>query len=185
MVECLDLLGGLLGLVRRREEMIEVQLRDVPEGGLVLRGETEGDLFGLPADDVARASSPLRYDLVVRVVGDELIAEGEIEAEFRMSCGRCLEDMGYLVRLDPYFMEEEIAGKNIFDLTDRLREDILLALPAFPRCEQSNLDLRDCPAEGRFVVSEREESIESGTVGEGERVRERDIWATLDDLGME
>jgi uncharacterized metal-binding protein YceD (DUF177 family) len=61
------------------------------------------------------------------------------------------------------------------DLTDLIREDILLTLPNFPRCENGNVDLRDCPAEGRFESAESSAPLEMPGADRG-------VWNALDQL---
>ncbi len=109
-----------------------VTIEDIPEEGLSLSGELDRSLFDLK-DGLARAVSPLSYDLQVMLVSEAVILLGEIAASFELQCSCTLEYFSHEVRLAPYRESVELENPDFLDLTDRLREDILLALPAYPR----------------------------------------------------
>jgi len=82
---------------------------------------------------------------------DQVVITGRLSAEFEFECGRCLERFRYLADLPEYQSAVPIeAAGEIMDFTDCIREDILLAFPSYPRCEDGNVLLRECPAQGRF-----------------------------------
>lgn len=129
---------------------LQIDLRHLPSDGKSLSGSLPASFFALTASDTIHAESPLTYDLQVIRDGDELEVTGSVLAEFSLECGRCLERFRQRVEMPDYQAEVPIEKEGTIDLTDLLREDILVALPNFPRCEDGNVDPRDCPAEGRF-----------------------------------
>lgn len=62
------------------------------------------------------------------------------------------------------------------DLTEMIREDILLTLPNFPRCEDGNVEPRDCPAQGKFDPAELAAEADEAPGGD------RGVWNALDKL---
>ncbi len=157
--------------------MIRVPLKEIPEGGLPLSGEVPASIFNLPPHDPARADSPLRYDLLVELCDDTISASGAISADFQLQCGRCLESFPQRVEIADYFLDYPVENQSIIDLTDSLREDILLALPGYPRCEDSNLESRTCPAADLTEAA--------ADAGSPDDPSSPNVWSALDGLKTE
>lgn len=147
--------SGLRGVVTpaflRSEMLPVVQLNDLPRQGLTFEGETTQDIFQCTGSIDPVFVPPLRYAFTLRADGADLVIEGRAEAQFEMPCSRCGRRMPWRVTLDPYLSVEPRDGAATLDLTAQLREDILLALPGYPRCEESNVDPRPCTAAGQFA----------------------------------
>ncbi len=150
-------------------------VRNLPDDGKQISGTLPASFFQLPETDSARADSPLTYDLTILRDDDDIIITGSVEATFSLECGRCLERFQHRIEMTDYQSEMPIEKETTIDLTDLIREDILLALPNFPRCEDGNVDLRDCPAEGRFNATESSLAQEMPGADGG-------IWNALDKL---
>lgn len=127
-----------------------IDLRHFPAEGVHREGTLPIAFFDLAASDPVRPKSPLVYALDIRRDDDELIMTGEIRATFSLECGRCTERFDYLLDVPDFLLEVPLENAQTIDLTEPLREDILLALPSYPRCEDGNINPRACPAEGRF-----------------------------------
>ncbi len=152
-----------------------IDLRHLPADGKQITGTLPSSFFDLSPADTVQAESPMTYDLLVMRDGADLVVTGSLSAEFSLECGRCLERFRQCVDLADYQSEVPIEKEGTMDLTDLVREDILLALPNFPRCEDGNVDLRDCPAEGRFETAESPLASETADADSG-------IWNALDQL---
>lgn len=152
-----------------------IDLRHLPADGKQISGTLPPSFFDLSATDTVRPESPMVYDLQIMRDGADLVVTGSLRAEFSLECGRCLERFRHCIDLPVYQSELLIEKEGIMDLTDLVREDILLSLPNFPRCEDGNVDLRNCPAEGRFETAESPLASEAADVGGG-------VWNALDQL---
>ncbi|TLD69647.1 hypothetical protein FEM03_16960 [Phragmitibacter flavus] len=127
-----------------------IEPKRMPSDGLQLEGQLSIDLIQIENDQSVSPQTPLTYELDVQRDDEGLIVTGEIAATFQLQCGRCAENFLTEIRLSPYFHDVVLKNDLPFDLTNTLREDILLALPNYPRCETSTVSPRECPAEGRF-----------------------------------
>ena len=79
------------------------------------------------------------------------------------------------IDLPDHVLEVPLENGGAIDLTSWLREDMLLALPTFPRCETGNVTPRQCPAEGRFdPVTE--------IVTDAPQKEDVEVWKVLDQL---
>ena len=156
---------------------LQIDLRSLPVEGIDISGSLPASFFGLKPDDTVQATGPLAYELHLERDDQDLIVYGTLEAPFALTCGRCVESFPYQVSMESYQTELEIpSDTSTMDLTEALREDMLLALPSYPRCEDGNVESRECPAQGRFQ-SESDDDAPSQPEGQGQAV-----WDVLDKL---
>jgi len=152
-----------------------IDLRSLPDGGKDLSGQEVPAFFALDPQDSIQAVSPLKYDLHVERDGSDLLISGKLDATFSLECGACMERFDYRVALENYTSEVEIAKDDTINLTDTVREDTLLALPSYPRCDAGNVHPRQCPAEGRFEPVLETAPDEPQSAGPG-------VWEALNKL---
>lgn len=152
-----------------------IDLRSLPECGKDISGQEIPSFFALDPKDTVQAISPLKYDLHLERDGSDLLITGALEATFSLECGACLERFDYHVKMENYKSEIEIAKDDTINLTDTIREDTLLTLPSYPRCEDGNVRPRQCPAEGRFEPALETEPDEPQSAGPG-------VWEALNKL---
>ena len=130
---------------RRR---LQISMRDVPEAGRDVNGRIPLDEV-LRLDDEARITAPypLAYDLHVEKVHEDAVVRGTLETRLRCHCDRCLQtyDKPVEIRDVCYFFED--VGEETIDLTDNVREDILLAFPQRLLCRPECKGL--CPKCGQ------------------------------------
>lgn len=137
-------------------------LHELERKPLSLRGElpaSELDLEGI--DDLIHLRGPLRYDVEAQLLGRGVLVSGSLELEIECECVRCLKRFKRMVRLPdwtallPLEGEEKVPVANdSVDLTEWIREDILLAFPQHPLCD---------PACGGLPYPGRAEPEEPGT----------------------
>ena len=114
---------------------MKIHLLQVPETGMPFDGEESADFLELPEDGHARAVGPVRYSLEVGRNEAGLWATGTVSVDLELQCVRCGEKFVYPLDLDDVALQIELSGPELIDLTPQVREDILLALPAYPHCE--------------------------------------------------
>jgi uncharacterized metal-binding protein YceD (DUF177 family) len=156
-----------------------VNLRHLEED-LQLEGELPvADLDLQLKDDMILAKKPLRYNLVVQEIENELLVQGKLILPLQCECVRCLKSFEHMLeikhwtRLLPLEGEEKTPVDNdCVDLTPHLREDILLEFPQHPLCET---DCRGLPVkEGKAKKATKP----------GVSNQEPSAWAELDKLKL-
>lgn len=98
----------------------------------------EGDDTGVDLDvsgEYLKALGPVHYSLDAGLSGTGLFATGTLEIDLERECVNCLEKFTYPVRIGDFAMQMELEGEETVDLTPQVREDILLNLPHYPRCD--------------------------------------------------
>ncbi|MDZ4200015.1 MAG: DUF177 domain-containing protein [Kiritimatiellia bacterium] len=116
--------------------IIEVS-KCTPEG-VVFEGEELPVVLGMEGDPDVRVESPLNYRVTVSMVRGGLLVQGRVWTRFSFACGRCggffstiLEDSAFL---RDYPLRED---QDEIDITDDLREAVLLRIPTVPLCSDS------------------------------------------------
>jgi uncharacterized metal-binding protein YceD (DUF177 family) len=153
---------------------IKVPLEEFPEDGLVLRGEADGALFDID-NTGARSVSPLGYELEAKLYDTELLVSGSVYATFRMRCDRCWEEFDYEVEIDDLTLSFDTKGKFEVDITEELREEVLLELPGYPKCEISGLKCKINDIIGDFRLDKDPQSGVESPAPSGQSV-----WDALD-----
>lgn len=105
-------------------------------------------MLNLGQDRLVRAASPVRYDLFAERISGEVVVRGTLSLDLQLTCSRCT-DLFSTTLEDSSFLRsyEAPEGVESVDLTDDIREDILLDLPAYPVCAPECKGL--CPQCGK------------------------------------
>jgi uncharacterized protein len=139
-------------------------------------GETFADedpaaILDLDQEENLHVDSPVRYRITARWVSGELLVRGRVEADVSFACSRCADVFRATVS-DPVFESvTEVPDKNTsVDLTQDIRESIILTFPSHPLCKPTcrglcprcgvNLNMGDCgcgvpPADDRWTALDR------------------------------
>jgi uncharacterized metal-binding protein YceD (DUF177 family) len=147
---------------------MKVHVLQIPPDGKRYEGEDPKEILELN-DERVRAVSPVRYALDVGLSDGGLWAHGQLSADVECECVRCLERFQRPLEVPDFAVQIELEGKEMVDLTDYLREDILLALPAHPYCDWNGK--KACKASFSTAVNE--------PLSEPE-----DAWKALDKLKL-
>ncbi len=139
----------------KNQTFLQVQIKGLPPEGIRVAGEVTDTLLDLPPpEDRVSVAGPFRIDLQVTVVIGAVVVAGTAAGVLRCRCDRCLTyftcELPEIPVSHTYLNYEE----DVLDLTEDVREDILLAFPArnlcsgecqglCPECGQ-NLNVRDC-----------------------------------------
>jgi uncharacterized metal-binding protein YceD (DUF177 family) len=149
---------------------MKVHVLQIPEEGMHCEGEEPSDILELDSER-ARATSPIAYALDVGLSDGGLFATGTLSVGIECQCVRCLEKFARALTVEDFACQVQLEGREMVDLTEYLREDILLTLPAHPHCDWNGEKV--CKAQFRDAPSEAEPLDDS-----------RDAWKGLDQLKL-
>ncbi len=156
-----------------------ISLEDFPEDGRYLCGKLDATLFGIDCDAL-HSTGPLSYELEAQLFETELMVRGCISAPFELRCDRCLTLFPYTVELNDITFSYDVKGKLALDITEDLREEIVLALPSYPKCEISDLECEINDTFGDFRLDKDPQSGVDSATPSGESV-----WDALDQFPKE
>lgn len=141
-----------------------------PEGSQ-LTGEEPGSILELEQDKFVHSDGPIQYDLFAYVVHHELIVKGTLKAPMAMLCGRCAGFFSTFLTVSSFLHAYPIAeGMDKVDITEDIREDILVEIPSYPSCPWQGRGV--CPHSG---VNLDEMTIPDSFPGDS-------AWGALDKL---
>ncbi|MBT9450419.1 hypothetical protein ICN84_10105 [Akkermansia glycaniphila] len=159
------------------QKQLRIPLDTLPEEGMHISGEVDGEIFGIDSEEIS-SIGPLSYDLDVERFETELFLRGSISAPFRFRCARCLQNFEHTIALDDIAVSIEIGDQAEVDATDELREEIVLELPNYPKCELAGLSCQINLENNDFGLDKHpEHGVESSAHGGSS------VWDALDDLG--
>jgi uncharacterized metal-binding protein YceD (DUF177 family) len=147
---------------------VKIHLKQIPAQGLLLDGNEDCPIHDLEAEGI-RCAAPLHYNIELGVAGGALWARGSLSQPVELSCVSCLEKFVYEIRVPAFAVHAELHGPETVDLTPFIREDLLLNLPAHPRCDKDG---------NRVCKAKRPETVEQDT-------ERKSDWSALDKLKLE
>jgi uncharacterized metal-binding protein YceD (DUF177 family) len=155
---------------------MKVHIHQIPLEGLHLEGEESSRMLDLH-DDSIQPASDIHYALDVGLSEGGLFATGQLSLDLDMECVACLERFRYPLSVPDFACQIELTGRETVDLTEAIREDILLALPPHPHCDWSGE--RVCQgALSRFKTEAARETLSDAQ----ETGNTPDVWGALDQL---
>ncbi len=117
--------------------MIRIETTQIGEDGYSVSGEEPGELLDLAHDPVARDPGPISYELTVELAGTELVVRGQVEVPLQLRCSRCAHFFSTTARVSSFLHAYECSEHLEFlDVSDDVREDLLLEIPGFPLCDE-------------------------------------------------
>ena len=149
---------------------MKVHVLQIPPDGKHYEGEIPGEVLGLN-DESTRSVGPVRYALDVGLSDGGLWAHGSVTAEVECECVRCLERFRQVLSVPDFACQVDLEGRDAVDLTEYLREDTLLALPAHPHCDW----------DGKRVCKANFATDQSAVEPLDDR---EDVWKALDKLKL-
>ena len=116
---------------------MKIWVARIPEEGSDYEGEEPASIMELENDRFVRPDGDVKYSLHAQHVSDELVVGGTLEFPVFLQCARCSEFFSTTV-VDSDFLRAYPASEDIdsVDITEDLREDLLLNIPGFPVCSE-------------------------------------------------
>ncbi|MDR3405230.1 MAG: hypothetical protein P4L99_22235 [Chthoniobacter sp.] len=113
---------------------MKIHLNQIPDEGLHVEGTDPSKVLDLHEQGIEPVSD-IEYSLDVGLSEGGLFATGQVGVDLDLECVGCLEHFRYPLRVPDFACQIELTGSEMVDLTEPIREDILLALPPHPHCD--------------------------------------------------
>lgn len=124
---------------------MKIHVNRVPEEGLIEHVAYEPSGMDMDRDDV-RLVDPFEVDAKISLAERELIVKVDIHSPVVMTCGRCLDEFTQVLNPRGFF-SYNVQPTDVVDITDDVRQEIILAYPMIPRCRPDCKGL--CPVCGQ------------------------------------
>lgn len=114
---------------------MRIEVAKVPPEGGWYEEDVPASVLELEGDQRIRLDAPIHCRFLVRKVSRRLIVEGRLDLPLALECSRCAAFFSTTVTdlsfVRTYYVPE---GVEYVDVTEDVREDVLLLLPPFPLC---------------------------------------------------
>jgi len=125
---------------------MKIEVAKIPESGIVLEEEQPPQIMGEKLDEV-EYKEPIRVRISANVIGHTLVIRGRLTTTAVLQCNRCLKKFDYGTDVRDYTFAAEVRGDETVDLTESIREDIIVSLPMKRLCTPDCKGL--CPVCGQ------------------------------------
>ncbi len=149
--------------MKKAPHFLQVPVRNVPPEGLPVAGEITAAELDIPGDDRQSCPEPFRIQALATLVSGGLLVQGTLSGRIRCRCDRCLLYYTQECQDIPVCHDYPPPLGETVDLTEDVRDDILLVFPQrllcspecrglCPECGQ-NLNVRECACGGGVTGS--------------------------------
>jgi len=114
---------------------MKINVKRIPVDGETLQDSEPASILALD-DSNTRFEHPVEYRLHAQIQENAVLVTGKLLTKATMRCSRCVKEFQCLVRVDDFVFHRELAGEDFVDLTDNIREDIILQLPQRALCQK-------------------------------------------------
>lgn len=125
---------------------MKINLKNIPADGLNIEAKEtmalqDVSIFGI------RFNDPIDVTAFVSLTGKTLLVNGKIKTNVNMVCGRCLNEFDLQLINDNFAIDLDVSGMDEVDITDNIREEVVILLPLKPLCKKDCKGL--CPSCGQ------------------------------------
>jgi len=152
---------------------MNIKVSEIPPQGRRYSGSEDSSIIGLGHEKDMHIESPISYDLFAQMAPGELIVRGSLSVTALFLCSRCGETFNLTVKEPSFATVREVGRDQSVDLTEEMREAIILAFPNYPVCKPGCRGL--CSVCG---ISLNREKCNCSA-------KQKNKWAALDGLKLE
>lgn len=114
---------------------MKIKISDIPKDGLALEERQDAASLDLMRDDL-KFVSPIALTAFVARDKDEVFAHVAASGRIEAICGRCLS--AYNIDFKKEFdFNYDVRGRTTIDLTEDIRQEIILEYPLKPLCKEN------------------------------------------------
>lgn len=116
--------------------MIKIIVKRLRPEGMIIDGDEPSDILDIEENENIKCIDKIHYKLHASLVNNGILVRGEVYATLECRCGFCLKKYIFELKNDDICHFYEKPDKNELDLTDDIREDILLSFPLNLKCSE-------------------------------------------------
>ncbi len=112
---------------------MKIYVNRVPAEGLAIATTYAPKVFDTGRDD-ARPTVPIHMAARITTTEDELFVQASLRCVLACTCARCLVGFEHVITKDCAF-HYDVRARVVVDVTDDIRQEILLEYPMIPVCQ--------------------------------------------------
>ncbi len=111
---------------------MKIVVSRIPPEGLTEHAAYDPSTMDMDRSDI-QLKEPFEVDASIVKADQEVVVTAKIRAPLHMTCARCLEEFTSMVTPAAVF-SYQAHDADVIDITDDVRQEILLAYPMIPTC---------------------------------------------------
>ena len=111
---------------------MKIHVNHIPPEGIQQRVTYNPALMDLDRPDI-HLREPFEVESFLALADRELIITADIRCPLHVTCARCLEEFAHVLRTHSIF-NYHVRLTDVVDITDDVRQEIILAYPVVPLC---------------------------------------------------
>ena len=116
---------------------MKILVARIPEEGSHFEGCDPGSIMEMEEDPQIKAFGDVNYRLYAQHVSGELVVRGTLWSEAEMRCARCAEFFSTRIEVSDFLRSYPVPeGADSVDITEDMREEMLLHVPVFAVCSK-------------------------------------------------
>ena len=112
---------------------MKIDIDNVVESGVTITADERSQVYDFDTSLVP-PNTIISVKVFAQFVAKRLVVRGQIYTNVHFECSRCLNTFQYHVDIPEYTFDCTAQKGDIIDLTDTIREHIIIALPMKPLC---------------------------------------------------
>ena len=132
-------------MARAGDAAMKIHVNRIPAEGYQEDAAYEPSLLDLDRHDV-HFEQPIEVSSLITKAAEEVVVRARIRGTARLCCARCLEPFHSPLETEA-MLSYHAAPADVLDITDDIRQEIILAYPMIPVCRAQCKGL--CPACGQ------------------------------------
>lgn len=125
---------------------MKIDIRNIPEDGLKIETKEPVGIIDVKVEG-AGFKEPIDIDILANKAGNTLLINGDVKTKVDLVCSRCSKNFRQLLEDNNFNITKDIKGQTEVDLTEDIREGILILLPVKPLCKKDCRGI--CPSCGQ------------------------------------
>ncbi len=114
---------------------MKILVARIPEEGSHYEGDEPGEILHAEEERFVGNPRDVHYELYAQRVSDELVVRGSLRVDVDLQCARCSEFFSTTVTVSDFLRAYPAPeGTDSVDITEDLREEILLHISGFAVC---------------------------------------------------
>lgn len=111
---------------------MKIYVSSIPEEGLKQHATYDPSGMDMDREDI-HLTQPFEAHTAITLADRELVVQVDIRVPLRLTCARCLEEFSSIITTDGVF-SYKVQPAEVVDITDDVRQEIILAYPMIPMC---------------------------------------------------
>ncbi len=113
---------------------MKIKINNIPQEGLTIEEKRDASELDLARDDL-KFATPITLTIFINKDKDEAYAHVTAGGKIEAVCSRCLSSYTVDFKRD-FDFSYDLRGKNVVDMTDDIRSEIILEYPVKPLCKE-------------------------------------------------